>query len=206
MNIEGNRNVVHNSFANDNVNGGIAVKGDGNTIDTVQTSRNSAGYGLSVVGNGNTIANGTAVDNGAAGIRVGGTGNLITGNNASRNILDGIGVSGGTAVSPNVVSSNVGGTAGSGNGRAGISLTGTGSGAGGVADIKGNTTRGNASDGIQVTGSGHKLKNNSSGGSGSDRNHVCQYRVASGNINESGNTMGSVPIPGANGSPFPGCL
>ena len=91
----------------------------------------------------------------AAGIGVDGTGNLITGNNTSRNVLDGIGVSGGTAVSPNVVNSNVSGTAGSGNGRAGIALTGTGSGAGGSAYIKGNTTRGNASDGIQVTGSGH---------------------------------------------------
>ena len=206
MNIAGNRNTIHNSFTNDNVNGGITVRGDGNTIDTVQTSRNSAGYGISVGGNGNTIANGTAADNGAAGIQVAGTGNLITGNNASSNILDGIGVSGGTAVSPNVVSNNVGGTAGLGNGGAGISLTGTGSGASGGVDIKGNSTRGNASDGIQVTGSGHKLKNNSSGGSGSDRNYVCQYRVASGNINVSGNTIGSVPIPGANGSPFPGCL
>ena len=135
-----------------------------------------------------------------------GTGNLITGNNAFRNVLDGIGVSGGTAVSPNVVNSNVSGTAGSGNGGAGIALTGTGSGAGGGADIKGNITRGNASDGIQVTGSGHKLKNNSSGGSGADRNYACQYRMASGNINMSGNTIGSVPIPGANGSPFPACL
>ena len=85
-------------------------------------------------------------------------------------------------------------------------MTGTGSGAGGGADLKGNTTRGTGSDGIQVNGSGHKLKNNSSGGSGPDTNRVCQYRVTSGNINATGNTIGSVPIPGANGSPFPiGC-
>jgi hypothetical protein len=206
MNIAGNRSVIHNSFASDSVSGGITVKGDGNTVDAVQASRNSAGYGINVVGKGNTIANSTAVDNGAAGIRVDGTGNLTTGNNAFRNILDGIGVSGGTAVSPNVISGNVSGTAGSGNGGSGIAVTGIGSGAGGGAGIKGNTTRANASDGIQVTGSGHKLKNNSSGGSGADGNHACQYRALPGNINVSGNTIGSVPIPGANGSPFPGCL
>jgi hypothetical protein len=206
MNIAGNGSTIHNSFANDSVGGGIIMIGDGNTVDAVQASRNDAGYGIAVAGKGNTIANSTAGDNGGAGIGVDGTGNLITGNNTSRNVLDGIGVSGGTAVSPNVVNSNVSGTAGSGNGRAGIALTGTGSGAGGSADIKGNTTRGNASDGIQVTGSGHKLKNNSSGGSGADGNHACQYRMAPGNINMSGNTIGSVPISGANGSSFPGCL
>jgi hypothetical protein len=206
MNIAGNRSVLHNGFANNNVGFGITVKGDGNTIDAVQTSRNDAGYGINAVGKGNTIANSTAGDNGAAGIRVDGTGNLITGNNAFRNTLDGIGVSGGTAVSPNVVSNNVSGAAGLGNGGSGISLTGTGSGAGGVPGVKGNTTRGNASDGIQVTGSGHKLKNNSSGGIGADGNHACQYRALPGNINVSGNTIGSVPIPGANGSSFPGCL
>ena len=146
MNIAGNRSAIHNSFANDNVGGGITVNGDGNTVDAVQASRNDAGDGISVVGKGNTIANSTAaVDNGAAGIRVDGTGNLITGNNAFRNVLDGIGVSGGTAVSPNVVSSNVSGTSGFGNGGTGIALTGTGSGAGGGAGIKGNITRGNAS-------------------------------------------------------------
>jgi hypothetical protein len=208
MNIAGNRNVIHNSFATGNVNGGITVKGDGNLIDTVQASRNDAGYGISVGGNGNTIANSTAGDNGAGGIQVNGAGNLITGNNAFNNALDGIGVSGGTAVSPNVVSNNISGTSTLGNGGAGISLTGTGSGAAGSAGIKGNTTRGNGSDGIRVNGSGHKLKNNSSGGSsfGFDTNRGCQYRVTPGNINATGNTIGSVPIPGANGSPFPGCL
>jgi hypothetical protein len=173
-----------------------------NTIDTVQTSRNDAGYGLTVWGNGNTIANGTTAGNGAAGMRVNGAGNLITGNNAFSNALDGIVATGCTAVSPNVVS----GTNAVGNGRAGISLTGTGSGAGGSVGITGNTTRGKASDGIQVNGSGHKLKNNSSGGSGSDTNQACQYRVTPGNINATGNTIGSVPIPGADGSPFPECI
>ncbi len=206
MNIEGNRSSIHNSSANANVNGGITMKGDGNTIDTVQTSRNDAGYGLTVWGNGNTIANGTTAGNGAAGIHVNGAGNLITGNNAFSNALDGIVAIGGTAVSPNVVSNNVSGTNALGNGGAGISLSGTGSGAGGAAGISGNTTRGNASDGIQVNGSGHKLKNNSSGGSGPDANQACQYRVTPGNINATGNTIGSVPIPGADGSPFPECI
>ena len=150
-----------------------------------------------VVGRATRSRTSTAGDNGAVGIRVGGTGNLITGNNAFRNALDGIGVSGGTAVSPNVVNSNVSGTSGSGNGGAGIALTGTGSGAGGGAGIKGNITRGNTSDGIEVTGSGHKLKNNSSGGSGADGNHACQYRMFSGNTNMSGNHDWVGPILGA---------
>jgi hypothetical protein len=91
---------------------------------------------------------------------------------AYSNVLDGISVAGGTAVSPNVVSNNVSGTQLLGNGGSGISLTGTGSGAGGGAGIKRNTTRGNAAHGIRVNGSGHKLKNNSSGGNGPDTNHA----------------------------------
>jgi len=205
--VVGNRSVIHNSFASGNVNGGVSVHGDGNTIDTVQTSENDGGDGISVAGNGNTIANslarGQSGDTGGAGIRVSGAGNLIASNNAFSNVLDGISVAGGTAFSPNVVSNNVSGTQLLGNGGSGISLTGTGSGAGGGAGIKGNTTRGNGSHGIRVNGSGHKLKNNSSGGNGPDTNHACQYWVTSGNINATGNTIGSVPIPGANGSPFP---
>lgn len=205
--VIGNRSVIHNSSAISNVTGGIGVQGDGNTIDTVQTSRNDAGDGISVAGNGNTIANsmagGQGGGNGGAGMRVTGAGNLIASNNAFNNVLDGISVTGGTAVSPNVVMNNVSGTQTFGNGGSGISLKGTGSGAGGVAGIRGNTTQGNGVDGIHVNGSGHKLKNNSSGGSGPSTNRACQYRVTSGNINATGNTMGSVAIPGANGSPFP---
>jgi hypothetical protein len=200
MNIAGNGSAIHNSSASHNVGGGITVKGDGNTIDTVRASTNDAGYAISVGGNGNTIANSTTDGNGADGIQVNGAGNLISGNIAFSNTRDGIGVSGGTAVGPNVVANNVSGA----NGGNGISLTGPGSGAGAGADLKGNTTRGNGSDGIAVNGSGHKLKNNSSGGF--DMNRACQYRVTPGNINGTGNTIGSVPIPGANGSPFPGCI
>jgi hypothetical protein len=208
--VVGNRSVIHNSSASSNVNGGISVQGDGNTIDTVHTSSNDGGDGISVAGNGNTIANsmagGPGGDNGGAGIRVSGAGNLIAGNNAFSNVLDGISVAGGTAVSPNVVMNNVSGTQTLGNGGSGISVTGTGSGAGGSAGINGNTTLGNGVDGIQVNGSGHKLKNNSSGGNGPDTNRICQYQVTSGNINATGNTIGSVPIPGADGSLFPiGC-
>jgi len=207
MNLTGNRSTIHNSFANGNVNGGITMKGDGNTIDTVQASKNDAGDGINVSGNGNTIANSTAGGqagggNGAAGIRVNGAGNLLDGNNTFSNALEGIGVTGGTALSPNVVSTNVS----SENGRTGVSLSGTGSGAAGTPGIRANTTQGNGLDGIQVNGSGHKLKSNSSGGSGSSANHSCQYRVTPGNINVSGNTIGSVPIPGAKGSVFPACL
>jgi hypothetical protein len=207
MTFTGNRNTIRNSFATDNVNGGIVMQGDRNTIETVQTSRNDAGHGISLAGNANTIANSTSGGqggggNGAAGIQVRGTGNLITGNSVFGNTLDGIGVIGGTAISPNVVNGN--GSAS--NGGSGISLSGTGGGAGGAVGIKGNTTRGNGLDGIQVNGSGHKLKSNSSGGGGSDANLACQYSVGSGNINMTGNTIGSVLIPGANGSAFPtGC-
>jgi hypothetical protein len=101
----------------------------------------------------------------------------------------------------------IGNSVSAANGESGIFLTGNGSGADGGADLKGGTPPGgNGSDGIQVNGSGHKLKNNSSGGTGSDTNRACEYRATPGNINATGNTIGSVPIPGANGSPFPGCL
>ena len=207
MKIAGNGNTIHNSFANDNVGGGITMIGDGNTVDAVQASRNDAGYGINVVGKGNTIANSTARRQRGRRHPGGRNGQpdqrqqRLTATSSTVSVSPGAPPSAPTWLTVTSAAQPAPAT-----GESALPLTGTGSGAVGSADIKGNITRGNASDGIQVTGSGHKLKNNSSGGSGSDGNHACQYRMASGNINMSGNTIGSVPIPGANGSSFPGCL
>jgi hypothetical protein len=75
-----------------------------------------------------------------------------------------------------------------------------------VVDIIGNIAQSNVVNGIGVSGTGHRLRNNASGGSGNEVNLACQYNVSGGNFNATGNTLNGVLIPGADGSPFPtGC-
>jgi hypothetical protein len=60
--------------------------------------------------------------------------------------------------------------------------------------------------GFLVTGTGHQLANNVSGGAGVLNNAGCEFDVATGNVNATGNKSGGVLIPGLDGSAFPtGC-
>ena len=95
---------------------------------------------------------------------------------------------------------------GRGNAASGFSIGGQGAGASGVIDIVGNTAQSNVVNGIGVSGTDHRLQNNTSGGSGNQVNLSCQYNVSPGNLNATGNTLNGVLIPGADGSAFPtGC-
>jgi hypothetical protein len=81
----------------------------------------------------------------------------------------------------------------------------TGSGDGAPIEIESNTTQSNGAYGIRVSGTGHQLKNNTSGGAGA-ANTLCAYNVAAGNVNGTGNKTVAGTIPGASGSAFPtGC-
>ena len=59
----------------------------------------------------------------------------------------------------------------------------------------------------RVVGTGHQLKDNTSGGAGGfpggDDNGKCELTVVSGNFNAAGNKANGVAIGGASGSAFP---
>jgi hypothetical protein len=201
IHVVGDGNSISNSSALGNTLTGLTVQGNQNTISKVEARDNATGTGIIVAGDQNTVLRSIA-DGNAAGITVTGLGNLINRNKARSNVGPGFQIGGGTAASPNVVKNNVAGAAGRGNGGNGILLDGTGAGANGPVGVLGNVTQDNGANGFRITGTGHRLKDNASSG-----NAVCQYRVASGNLNATGNTTGNTPIAGANNSPFPtGCF
>lgn len=208
--IVGNGNSIRNSLVKGNVLGGVIVQGQSNTVYAVTALGNPAGDGILVTGNNNTVAQSTAGDhqlgNGQAGINVNGTGNLIEGNGAFENNTNGINVGGGSAASPNIVKNNVAGGPDRGNRRSGIVLGGTGQGVTGAVDVTGNIVQSNRVNGFTVTGTGHRLKGNDSGGAGNSANLACQYNVTAGNFNATGNKRNGSLMTGADGSPFPtGC-
>jgi hypothetical protein len=55
-------------------------------------------------------------------------------------------------------------------------------------DITENTSKSNTLVGFRVTGTGHKLTKNKSGGTGNQNNGSCQYVVGAGNSNGGSNT------------------
>jgi hypothetical protein len=200
-----------------NVAGGIISSGNSNVFGTAPSPNSifgSTGIGMKITGDSNTIFNNNVGDSGKGntgdGIDVIGKGNTINQNDVYANGKlvgttysgDGINVSGGTAASPNVISNNLVGSGGKGNFGNGILVAGTGDGTlvGGKIEIIGNTTRSNGLIGISVTGTGHQLQNNVSGGSGAypggQDNRKCEFTVVTGNFNAGGNT--------ANGTAFSG--
>jgi hypothetical protein len=204
--VTGNSNKIRNSFVIGNVINGVVVQGNGNTVEGVRATGSSSGDGIQVIGNSNTINKNTSGDqnagNGNNGITVSGTGNMVKGNSAYANFSNGIEVNGGTAAAPNIVKNNVAGALQRGNKNTGIVIGGTGAGAGGAVDIAGNTAQANLMIGINVTGAGHRLKDNASAA-----NTACQYWVVPKNWNATGNTKNLAPIPGADGTAFPnGCF
>ncbi|HEV8437194.1 MAG TPA: right-handed parallel beta-helix repeat-containing protein [Methylomirabilota bacterium] len=208
LQITGDGNTMVGGFVKNNLGGGIVLQGNGNRIDGVQISSNLGGDGINATGNSNQLLNNVVGDagvgNGANGILLTGKGNLVGNNKVFQNNLDGINVSGGIAGSPNVIKGNISGSGQhGGNGGNGIVLGGTGNGTSSPIELEANTTQSNSLDGIRVTGTGHQLKDNVSGGFGLKNNGTCEYNVAAGNFNATGNKVGSFALPGVNGSPFP---
>jgi len=219
INVAGSSNTINKNQAGEkgnkaNVGDGIDVTGNTNTLEENDVFGNG-GKGILVTGNSNTLLKNDVGDsgnkgNGGQGISVAGSGNTLRENKAFSNGGDGINVSGGTASAPNVLSKNVAGDKGNkGNLGNGIVVGGTGNGKTSPVEIEENTAKSNKLDGIKVSGSGHQLKNNTSGGKNAypagEDNGDWEYELAVGNFDSGGNKANAVAVtlasPGTKGTP-----
>jgi hypothetical protein len=208
--IQGNNNEVNGNDvgAPGHPNGvGIKVAGNTNNIHDCDIYSNTS-HGVDIVGNTNIVKNNDIGEknkgNGGDGIHVVGIENLMEANDVFSNGGDGIDIAGGTAAKPNKLIKNVCGDGDKGNGANGILVAGLGNGTSSPIELDQNTTQANVNDGIKITGTGHQLKNNVSGGSGSDNNGDCEFNVVAGNFNATGNKANGVTVlPNTNGAAFP---
>ncbi len=217
IDVTGNLNALTKNDVGDagkgNGGDGIKITGDGNLLGTAVAENSifaNTGSGLVVNGNMNALVKNVAGDhnkgNGGDGFRVSGYGNTLTENKAWANGGDGVEVSGGTSAKPNRLLKNVAGDSNKGNGGNGFLLSGIGNGNSVPIELEQNTAKKNTLDGIRVNGTGWQLKNNISGGSASEDNGDCEFRVIAGNFNATGNKANNTTIAGASGSAFPtGC-
>ena len=189
---------------------GVLVAGDGNTVKDTRVTE-SGSHGIEVTGDNNALLKNLVGDrnkgNGGAGITLQGVGNLVQENKVYASGADGIMVTGGTAASPNIIRQNVAGDKLRGNGGNGIHILGDiGNGAPNALEIEKNTVRANTLNGILVAAgaTGHELKGNVGGDTSPELNNGdCEFLVAAGNLNATGNKANGVTIPGADGTAFP---
>jgi hypothetical protein len=204
--LVGDHNRLRSSVIGGSLADGLVVEGSGNAIEATEVG-SSGGHGIRVDGNRNRLIGNTAggqlTGNGGDGINVTGARNVLRGNQAFGNAGDGIDVSGGTAAGPNILRRNKAGSPYLGNGGNGILLGGTGSGLADPVEVDANQTYSNGLAGLKITGSGHELRDNVSGGWPLKSNGGCEYAVAGGNFNATGNLAGASAVAGADGSPFP---
>jgi parallel beta-helix repeat protein len=210
---------------------GLALIGSGNTLDNGRAEKN-AGLGIYVDGQNNTVIGSEVVSNGDIGIFVKGTSNRLAGNavgerdrgngntgihaEGSGHLIEentvlgngghGIEVTGGDASRPIVLRKNQVGDRDRGNGGDGIVVAGAGNGGGGPVEIDENDVAGNQGAGVRVTGSGHQLRDNVSGGVGDLDNGGCEFAVIAGNLDAGGNRVNGMPVDGSGGSFPTGCL
>ena len=211
---------------------GLALIGSGNTLDNGRAEKNT-GLGIYVDGQNNTVIGSEVVSNGDIGIFLKGTSNRLAGNTVgerdrgngntgihaegSGHLIEentvlgngghGIEVTGGDASGPVVIRNNRVGDRDRGNGGHGIVVAGTGNGVAGPVEIDENDVAGNLGDGVRVTGSGHQLRDNASGGVGDLANGGCEFAVSAGNFDAGGNRVNGVAVDGGSGGGFPiGCL
>jgi hypothetical protein len=134
-------------------------------------------------------------------------GNLVQENKVYASGGDGIRVSGGAAANPNIIRQNTAGDKLRGNAGNGIHiLEDVGNGAPNGLEIEKNTVRANVLNGILVAAgaTGHELKGNVGGDKSPELdNGECEFLVAAGNLNATGNKANGVTIPGADGAAFP---
>ncbi len=203
----GNANTMHNGTVENNTGAGLIMQG-GNGLITDTDAFSNGGHGVQVIGNTNQILKVDSGDsgkgNGGDGIHVEGSGNLIQETAVFANTGDGIDVVASTG-SPNILKKNVvGDRSGKGNGGNGISVAGPGNGTATPIEIEENTLKANGLTGILITGTGHQLKNNVSGGTGTGETNLgCEFSVAAGNFNATGNKANGTTVAGSNGSAFP---
>lgn len=196
--VEGDQNVI-NDFNTVFANGlnGLVVQGDENTIEVNNVGdkdKGNGGGGIQVVGAQNRLAENKVFANG---------GKVPNGN--------GIEVSGGSVAGPNLLIKNTVGDRGKGNVGNGIYIhDDLGNGTPNPVELDSNIARSNTLNGILIAAgaTGHELKKNSSGGSGDQANGGCEFLVAAGNFNATGNTAnGKTVSPNTDGAAFPtACL
>jgi hypothetical protein len=203
----GNSNTMHNGSVEANSGMGLVIEGNSNVATDTDVFSNGW-HGVWVSGNGNQILKVDAGDknkgNGGDGVHVEGAGNLISEVSAFANSGDGIEIVA-AAGAPNIVKKAASGDkSGKGNAGNGILVSGPGNGAANPIELEQNTVKANGLVGIRITGTGHQLKNNVSGGTGSGETNVgCEFLAGSGNINATGNKANGVTVSGSNGSAFP---
>ena len=229
--VEGNGRYLRTVEGTGNAHG-LALIGSGNTIDNGRAEKN-AGLGIYVDGQNNTVIGSEVVSNGDIGIFLKGTSNRLAGNavgerdrgngntgihaEGSGHLIEentvlgngghGIEVTDGDASRPIVLRRNQVGDRDSGNGGHGIVVAGAGNGVGGPVEIDENDVAGNLGDGVRVTGPGHQLRDNASGGDGDLDNGGCEFAVSAGNLDAGGNRVNGIPVDGGSGGGFPtGCL
>jgi hypothetical protein len=209
--IAGTRNTMHNGNAVGNSGVGVLVTGDHNAVKSTDSMENG-GTGIQVVGNNNLIYQTDVGErnagNGGDGISVSGAGNQLLENDVYGNSGDGIETHGGAAGAPNVLKKNKVGDRNKGNLGFGILAEADDAGNGGAnpIELEENTVKANGLDGIRIFGVAHQLKKNVSGGAAADDNMGCEFEVAGGNVNATGNKANGATIAGSNGTPFPtGC-
>ncbi len=201
---------MDNERAEKNTGLGIYVDGRDNTVIGNEVVGNGA-IGIFLKGTGNRLA-GNAVGergrgNGDTGIHAEGGGNLIEENRVLANGGQGIEVSGGDAGRPVVLRKNRVGDRDGGNAGHGIVVAGAGNGGNGPVEIDENTVAGNLGDGVRVTGPGHQLRDNASGGAGDLDNAGCEFEVSAGNLDAGGHRVNDIPVDRGSGDSFPtGCL
>jgi hypothetical protein len=206
----GDGNTLHNGTAEANRDVGVLVQGHGNTVKDTRVMTGGS-HGIDVAGDGNAVLKNVVGDRGkgnrGTGITVSGAGNLIQENKVYASGGDGIEVTGGHAARPNVIRQNAVGDKGRGNAGHGIHVRDdVGNGTPNPIEIERNTARSNALDGLVVApgATGHELKGNVSGDTSPELdNGGCEYLVAAGNVNATGNKANRVTIPGSDGSAFP---
>jgi hypothetical protein len=59
---------------------------------------------------------------------------------------------------------------------------------------------------VRVTGSGHQLRDNASGGAGDLDNGGCEFAVSAGNLDAGGNRVNGIAVDGSGGGFPTGCL
>jgi parallel beta-helix repeat protein len=228
--VEGDGRYLRTVDATGNTHG-LAVVGNGNTIDNGRAEGNG-GLGIYVDGHDNTVIGNDVVGNGDTGIFLKGTGNRLAGNavgergrgnggtgihaEGAGNLIEentvlgngghGIEATGGVASRPVVVRKNRVGDRDRGNRGHGIVVAGTGNGGSGPVEIDENAVVSNQGDGVRVTGPGHQLRDNVSGGVGDLDNGGCEFAVSAGNLDAGGNRVNGIPVGGSGGSFPTGCL
>jgi hypothetical protein len=209
--IVGSNNTMHNGNAAGNTGAGVLVTGDANAVKSTDSMQNG-GAGIQVVGNGNLIYQTDVGDrnagNGGDGIAVSGAGNQLLENDVYANAGDGIETRGGAAGAPNILKKNKLGDRNKGNLGFGVLAEADDAGNGGASpiELEENTLKANGLGGVRIFGIGHQLKKNVSGGAAADDNVGCEFDVAAGNVNATGNKANGTTIAGSNGTPFPtGC-